>query len=630
MTNIRFPLKKPTSGHPNPYTIEFDFLPYPLTFPLNEADEPYLYTSKITINDTTSESSKIIEHVFPDGKVYFVIDDFYSDINAIATNIFNDSFTGVIRGMWIHLGRIKDIINIKQTLNNASFIPTAIVYNNISISRNTLLQIKEKVNNQLYVNLSPSADSPTSRDEMLLENLKKWLSGKAGILINESEIENSSFILPSVSDNLLQVGALMMNGNGIEFTTLQLLIPIFKRNRNSNNIFNSNNSFLDTDSPLNVGIIPCPVFNFIEKASNNLLIESHRNHPLRLVYPTDPRILEACLFFTNNPYRSRGNIENLTFRPSYRNYFVEIDGVRRDLHPSGLLFSRDFVGRTVELFKNNTPETISLISASNSIVGTLLTINLESKFKNHFRLAIDNIRVEDILLFGNEYFNVEPNFNGLLNFLNQLSIRLNISLTTAECFARALGFIEISTLKYFADSNHKISRNGLEYPVIPGRSTIIYFLAISWAVLTDVSVTAAGGEAEFLNDNFEEYFNELPSDLKSTINNVISHRPFWTNNHGDEENGGWKHFGITYDSGGRKDHFLTNAFAYYDTNIPFIDRVSTLHAFMFYENFLDPDKIDAKYNEKGREFADWLSFNYKSGEVYLKVKELIVEKSYFQ
>ena len=30
MTNIRFPLKLPTSGHPNPYTIDFDFLPNPL------------------------------------------------------------------------------------------------------------------------------------------------------------------------------------------------------------------------------------------------------------------------------------------------------------------------------------------------------------------------------------------------------------------------------------------------------------------------------------------------------------------------------------------------------------------------------------------------------------------------
>ena len=51
---------------------------------------------------------------------------------------------------------------------------------------------------------------------------------------------------------------------------------------------------------------------------------------------------------------------------------------------------------------------------------------------------------------------------------------------------------------------------------------------------------------------------------------------------------------------------------------------------MFYEEIFDDDKIDGKYNEKGREFADWLSFNYIPGEVYSKIKELVVEKSNFQ
>jgi len=436
--------------------------------------------------------------------------------------------------------------------------------------------------------------------------------------------------LPKVSDNLLQVGSLMMNGNGIEISTLHKLISVLKINRLNNQIFSSNNSSENSDSPLNVGIIPCPLFNFIEKASTNLLIESHRNHPLRDAYPIDPKVLEACLFFVNNPLRSSGDIENLTFRSSFKNYYVQIDGINRDLHPSGLLFSRDFENRTIELFKSNIAQTISLISARNSDVGTLLTINSELKFKNHFRIAIDNIKIEDISIIGDEYFNIEPNFNSLLSFLNQLSARINISLTTSECFARAMGFIEISTHHYFFNSNHKISRNGLEFPLLPGKAIIIYFLAISWAVLTDTSIRISDGDAEFLNDNFEEYFNELPVDLKSTINNVISNRPFWTNNHGDEENGGWKYFGETPDSGGRKDHFLTNAFAYYDTNIPIIDRLTTLHAFLFYETVFDDDKIDGKYNEKGREFADWLNFSYESGKVYLKIKELIVEKSNFQ
>ncbi|MFT3945475.1 MAG: hypothetical protein QM763_00760 [Agriterribacter sp.] len=114
-------------------------------------------------------------------------------------------------------------------------------------------------------------------------------------------------------------------------------------------------------------------------------------------------------------------------------------------------------------------------------------------------------------------------------------------------------------------------------------------------------------------------------------------RPFWMNNHGDDADvtiGGWKHFNQIPDSGGRKDHFLTNAFAVYilgwsplyriaaniyegGIGIPFTD----LNLITF-----DPDKIDEGYNEKGREFGQWLYYNfYNPYNIYSKVKELIVE-----
>jgi hypothetical protein len=627
MTNIRFPLKLPTSGHPNPYTIDFDFLPYPLTLPNPETNEARLYTSIITINDTNSESSKIIEHIYPNGKVFFVIDDSHSNINELVDNIMNSNFIGVISGMWIHLGTPEDIINTKQTLINSSFIPTAVVYNNISINENTLIQIKQKISNQLVVN--PSLDTPMPINS-INEILKEWLTGNIGLFINESDIVEGNINLPSVNNNFLQVGAIMADGNGIEFDTIHKLIAVLRRNRSVNNMFSSLNSFAMSDTPNDIGIIPCPLFNFIEKTSTNLLHISHRNHPLRVVYPIDPTVLEACIFFKNIPSRLKGNIEKLPFRHSYRVFKVELDGVIRDLHPSGLFFARDLLGRTIQLTKNGVPQIISLLSPTNTLVGLNLIINQESKIKNHYRIAIDNIKPEDISISGNEYLDIEPNFNNLLNFLNQLSIRINITLTNAECFARALGFIEMSTINYFRNANHKIRRNDLEYAIIPGNATIIYFLSISWAVLTDDSIRLPKAEAEFLNDNFEEYFSELPNNLKPIITDVIMKRPFWTRNHGDGSNDGWKHFGEQPDSGGRHDHFLTNAFAYYDTNIPYFDRVATLHAFMFYEEIFDDDKIDGKYNEKGREFADWLSFNYIPGEVYSKIKELVVEKSNFQ
>ncbi|MFT3945476.1 MAG: hypothetical protein QM763_00765 [Agriterribacter sp.] len=492
MPNIRFPLKKPTSGHSNPYTIDFDFLPYPLVYPLTPDQGPFIYTTKIIINDQEFESSRI-EHIFPNGKVYFIVDDSITNFNEIADKVVDGSFSGSIFGTWILLGTIKDIIAIKQSNLNTSFIPTAIIYNNIEVSDQIFVQIKQMLQEQ-YIVYSGSWDTPEEalRILELKQKIKEWLGGKIGLFINEYQIQSGNFLLPSVkqidSQKILQIGALMMDGNGIEKKTMEKLIPLLRLNRSLNKLFDPSQSSENNDSPFNVGIIPIPLFNFLEYTVDQLMIDDHKTHPIKNSYPTDPRAWESCLFYINNSYRKSGIFSYLPYRKSFLEFEVEISSNRFPLHPSGLFFSRDLNGVSIKLVNKNSLsyKKLSLISKVEVPTGTDITLHIQHKIIDHYKIVVGEVSFDQIVDSGT-YLNVSVNINNLQLFIDSLTSRLGTTLTEAEVFARALSFLSISLMKCFDRIPITFKMGNDNFKLIDPIS-LDYFISIAWKIFTDDSI----------------------------------------------------------------------------------------------------------------------------------------------
>lgn len=630
MTNIRFPLKMPTSGHPNPYTIDFDFLPNPLVSwnELNVTQRNNLYLTNIQINDTDIESYRI-QHIYPNGKVYFIIDDEFNDsIPQIAVDILYDNFTNDINGTWIHVAEINDI----KLLRNAAqtcFIPTAIVYESVTLTPLIILKIKTYLSNQFNVS------KIFGHDIELLDKIKDFLNGKIRIKLNDTDINSGDFTMPTVRiiENTieLKLGGIMMDGNGIEKDTILGLVSLLKRNRTNGMLFDPESH--DTQRM----IVACPLNTFL---ASTLFLNNEDNHPYKaLIDINNPNaitrhIWDAVVFSKNNPSSlSRARFD---LHSNNRSIKVQNDNYEFPLHKSGIFYYPNLHNKTIMLENKNNNSYFNLYTISNGQLTEGSSIQLTSNLKknNYYSIGYGSIP-EGIENTNNttNYFGVEPIIDNLSVFYEKLSHNHFFTLTSAGTFALSMGFLAESIANYFVVQGNTIldyyEGNAYNRNILNKNSIELYDIFIATAVYLFVPSDYVPFGYGLISD-YSNYLSKISGNLKNVCDSILRkyNEDSFLRTHEDHDDfdsrWGWKSFEKEFD-GGHKHHFIFNA-----------DSKSLIVFGPIYENLMpnkyggEDSKIDVIYNQKGREFYLWALFDYNPQMVYNKIKELIVENETIQ
>ncbi|MFT3750923.1 MAG: hypothetical protein QM768_21595 [Agriterribacter sp.] len=644
MLNIRFPLKKPTSGHPNPYTIDFDFLPYPLVYPLTPDQAPFIYTTKISINDPDPGSARI-EHVFPKGKVYFVIDEslfpnFQNDILTITDGIINNTFNGTFQGIWMHIGNPGAIKSIRGNSSLASpFIPVSVIYNSIVIDAALLQQIKALIQNQHFKYNIRQPDekvispvTPTNQKIIISD----WLKGKIGIDITENDIASANISLPLCSvvntKKQLQVGAIMIDYNGVEKESCDALISILKQNVIAGKLFDTN-TYVNHSNGKVARIVPLPLNSFLENAVGAALVPGDLiNHPYRTSYniPFNASIWDVVVFYNGVPRE----IANTTKKFFDIELIVKVDGSEFPLLGNGIFYFQDIENKSIQLLNKNTLEQYNLYIVSNTLTQGI-TLNLLSSFRRQNYYSVGFTLIQDIVLPDNsdQYFGIPRSMDNIKKFLDTITPLYQTKLSTAGCFARTMGFLAEAVANYLKNDNHKYTvLENLEF-LLSNNQSFTVFIHTCYEIFFDDANKEPFFEIGYNPFNF---FNHMPTDFKDILSQINTHylsnikNLEWLKTHGDHNSGdateGWKNFGYSPD-GGHKHHFIANALLVVRHNVGSapIDIIENFDVFG-----VEDVPIDREYNEAGRSFGYWgcLRVIYNPSEVYCKIMELIVRNEY--
>ncbi len=631
MTNIRFPLKKPTSGHPNPYTIDFDFLPNPLVSwnNLNTQQRENLYTTQIRINDTEAESSKI-QHVFPNGVVYFIINYGYnSSISQITSNILYDSLTHEIFGTWIHVGEIKDIKDVRNTVDTC-FIPTAVVYDSVTLTPHILSIIKN------YLSVQFNVSKVFNHDTELFDKINGFLSGKIRIRLSDDDVDNGLFLMPSVttrgSFKELRLGAIMMDGNGIEKSTIVSLVSLLKHNSSNGKLFDPEHH--DTQKM----IVASPINTFL---ASSFHLNRDNEHPYKkLIDINNPNIItrhiwDAIVFYKGTPStiaRARFNLYG------YNNKMVKIeeDNYEFPLHRSGIFYYPSLSNKSLSL--NQTSGTFNLYIVANRALteGAFIRLTSDKKRQNYYSVGFGPTPQIQISENNREkYFGIEPTIDNLMSFFERLSQNHFVTLTSAGVFARAMGFLAEAIGHYFENSFGK-------FVIDQSNGLIVESFEISLKKEKTGSVFLAGCYYLFFYDEQRTYpfasyeiLSKITGNFKSKLDAVynIWNNDSWLKTHEDHSDDdlkwGWKTWDNPFD-GGHKHHFIYNACAVNSVNL-IASVTNNIMEDLWPEKWGGEDQeIDRKFNEMGRDFGYWILLDYEPSNVYQKVKELIVDNEFIQ
>jgi hypothetical protein len=629
MTNIRFPLKLPTSGHPNPYTIDFDFLPNPLISwnNLNADQRNNLYLTRIIINDTDPDTSKI-QHIFPDGTVYFIIDDAYnSSISQIADDILNDNLNHVIFGTWVHIADIKDIKYLRNSVQTC-FIPTAIVYESVSLTPTILSRIKN------YLSVQHNVSKIFGHDVELIKKIKEFLSGTVRFRLNEIDVNTGYFAMPSVmmKGNVreLKIGGIMMDGNGIEKSTITGLVSLLKRNRINGSLFDPDSN--DTQRM----IVASPINTFLVLSFH---LNNENTHPYkRLIDISNPNVFtryvwDAVLFYKGTP----SSISRTKFNFfGYNNKMIKIveNNYEFPLHKSGLFYYPNLDNVNISLIENSLELNLYIEAYGTLTEGTSINLTSNKKNKNYYSIGFGSAPLALSTINNREkYFDIQPTIDNLIPFFEKLSQTYLVSITSAGTFARSMGFLAEAIGHFFEVEGNTIEDRyeGAKYQKpLTSKQTIDVFSSTSvYLFLVKKYIPFGYG---FLSDH-SFYLSKISGNFKAKCDAILElyDEESFLRTHTDHDDGdslwGWKTFDSDID-GGHKHHFIFNA------DSPSLQILGPPYEKFWPNEFLgvnlggEDQEIDIAYNEKGREFWRWALIEYNPTHVYEKIKELLVENEF--
>lgn len=616
--NFRYPLAPPTTSVPNPFVVEFDYLPHALHYPLTPQEDRDLYVTRITVSAAAAAAgADRIAHVFPRTNVRFLMTDSGGlTLAVLALRYLDASDTEPlpIRGVWISLGLPGDVRGIRTAAGHDLF-PTAVIYHDVIVDR-TIVQ--QSIIPLLEAEKVTSTDATGQISEItdIRSKLIVWLNGETGVSFPDVDnlpatFASRTFQLPRIpvvgGDHSLSVTAMMLDGTRMELNTLHEIIDDLKTNLSAGSLLRDAR-----------WLIHIPVSYIYLVLPPSELAPGHTNHPLALVWPASPALWSVLVFSFGDA--GRGNITELLSDGKFTRLTCQINAEAEfPVDRTGLFFFRTAQAtNTVKLFQQplHDQKFLSLFtSVGQPLTGSTISLTDVLAPQGVYRIVISDTPAP-IVGSGDHYFGVPTQLDQLQAFISAVSARHMILLTTAGAFARTMGYLAEAVSNHVG--SHPVDRI-FGRVLIPPSASFLYMLGVACRLLmTDQYRTGIGLETSWLTVG-------LVQRAEIDLSSVETLRPQWMNNHEDGRSGsGWKVFvPASNDMSGRKDHFLFNCAlrvgwcnAHYNLGVGIFNVVTD-----------EDDETDKVYNEKGEEFAEWgLSSDYRPEQVEQWILTNLVER----
>ena len=582
MGGFRYPIAPPQSTVPNPFTVEFDYLPAPLTQTPDPATHPNLYTTLIRVSDAAAAAgADRIAHVFPRTNVRFVADQSPGfDAAQLAQHYLddNDSNPREIRGKWFALGISTDIGPARQSAR-WDLIPTVVVYHEVLVDREVIRESVVPLLERAEVKIK-KVDDPSFEAELtsIQGKLRAWLDGKTKVSFPLDGPLPLPRVPTSGNTRMLRVSALLMDGMGVDRQTYHHIVSTLDDVTAGTPLGNS------------MTLVHVPVSVLYSRIPAALLDPAHVTHPLGSAWPVPPEEWKAIMFSFAD--RLRSNVTRLNSNPMFAELQATVDGgTALPLPGSGLLIYRSTATRDEVRVMRAADGVVQDLSLIRTLFGNASSIGpVASIGQPHIQRGVSRIYIGRLTLAANpgRYFGIPTELPRLQEFINNVTPHHSVTLTEAGVFTRTMGFLAQAVAQHVSNTLS-----------IPPSASFGYFIGTAWSLL--VSEASKNGEGKSIKWLVEGALQHGEIDLSGIV------RPLWMSNKDDAVGDhGWKVFHqTTVAQGGRKDHFLTNSYGRFLFFLPLAGNVIFNIAAGFTHGMHEDDPNDSEFNEAGEEFAEW-------------------------